>query len=659
MATFQIESEYQLAGGQPQAVEALEAGFRQGKPHQVLRGITGSGKTFVMANLIQRLQRPTLVMAHNKTLAAQLYREFKGFFPHNAVEYFVSYYDYYQPEAFVPSSNTYIEKDSAINDELDKMRLSATRALFEREDVIIVASVSCIYGLGSPEAYKGMLIYLKVGEAFERGELLRRLVENQYTRNDYDFHRGTFRVRGDVIEVFPADGDDAIRIELFGDEVEAISRIDPLRGKKLELLSKAAIYPATHYVSPPGEIPETVNLIEQELKERLKVLKQQSKLVEHQRLEQRARFDMEMLLETGTCKGVENYSRVIQRRPPGSAPPTLLDYFPKSSLLFVDESHVAIPQVRGMYQGDFSRKTTLVEHGFRLPSALDNRPLTFEEYEARIRQPIYVSATPGKYEMEKTGGETVDLIIRPTGLLDPPIFVRPVAGQVDDMLEEIRATAANNQRVLITTLTKRMSEDLTKYYQDLGVRVRYMHSEIHTLERAEIIRDLRLGVFDVLVGINLLREGLDLPEVALIGVMDADKEGFLRSASALIQTCGRAARNLDGRVIFYGDKITESMGAAIEETNRRRQVQQEFNQLHHITPRQVFRPVEVSMLAYKETDELVADRAAIVAVEADLEKQIARLEKEMLAAAKALDFEKAAELRDAVTFLKKHELGVA
>ncbi|MDH4121868.1 MAG: excinuclease ABC subunit UvrB [Deltaproteobacteria bacterium] len=660
MPPFQLESEYALAGGQPQAVDQLEAGYLEGRPHQVLMGITGSGKTFVMANLIQRLQRPTLVLAHNKTLAAQLYREFKGFFPHNAVEYFVSYYDYYQPEAYVPSTDMYIEKDSAINDELDRMRLSATRALFEREDVIIVSSVSCIYGLGSPEAYKGMLIYLKVGEKISREKLLARLVEIQYDRNDYDFHRGVFRVRGDVVEVFPADADHALRIELFGDEIEAISRVDPLRGTKLELLSKAAIYPASHYVSPREEIPETVELIAAELKGRLAELKKLGKLVEHQRLETRTRFDMEMLEETGTCKGIENYSRLIQRRAPGSAPPTLLDYFPPNSLFFVDESHVTMPQVRGMYLGDFSRKTTLVEHGFRLPSALDNRPLKFAEYEARIRQSIYVSATPGGYELEKTGGEAVELIIRPTGLLDPPITVRPVAGQVDDMLEEIRQAAAQGSRVLITTLTKRMSEDLTQYYQNLGVRVRYMHSEIDTLERAEIIRDLRLGEFDVLVGINLLREGLDLPEVALIGVLDADKEGYLRSFSSLIQTCGRAARNLHGRVIFYADRVTESMRMAMAETERRRAIQQAYNEAHGITPRAVIRPVEASMVAARpEAASAVRDRAPLLAVEADLAKQIARLEKQMLAAAKALDFETAAELRDAIAFLKRHELGVA
>ena len=657
MPQFQLVAPYTLAGSQPQAVERLVSGFRSGRQHQVLLGITGSGKTFVMANAIERLQRPTLVMAPNKTLAAQLYQEFKSYFPYNAVEYFVSYYDYYQPEAYLPSTDTYIEKDSSINDELDKMRLSATRALFEREDVVIVASVSCIYGLGSPEAYKGMLIYLKVGDTIERSELLSKLVDVQYKRNDYDFHRGTFRVRGDVIEIFPADSDDAIRVELFGDEVEAISRIDPVRGKKLELLSKAAIYPATHYVSPTEEGPETVRMIRDELRERLAELKAQHKLLEYQRLEQRTLYDIEMLEETGTCKGVENYSRIIQRRAPGSSPPTLLNYFPRNSLLFLDESHVGVPQIKGMYLGDFSRKSTLVEHGFRLPCAIDNRPLKFEEYEALIEQSIYVSATPGPYEMDHMDDEVVELVIRPTGLLDPPIEVRPVEGQVDDMLDEIRRCVEDGDRVLITTLTKRMSEDLTRYYEELGVRVRYMHSEIDTLERAEILRDLRLGHFDVLVGINLLREGLDLPEVALIGIFDADKEGFLRSFRSLIQTCGRAARNAKGRVIFYADRITESMRMAMGETDRRRRLQEEHNRANNITPRPIIRPIEGHMVDTEA--EAAADRTTTVQVETDIHLQISRLEKEMLAAAKDLEFERATELRDAIAYLKKWDLGLA
>jgi excinuclease ABC subunit B len=657
MTQFQLESKFDLTGGQPLAVDKLTAGFLANKRHQVLLGITGSGKTFVMANVIQRIQRPTLVIAPNKTLAAQLYQEFKAFFPHNAVEYFVSYYDYYQPEAYVPSTDTYIEKDSSINDELDRMRLSATRSLFEREDVVIVASVSCIYGLGSPEAYRGMLIYLKVGDTIPRSELLARLIQIQYSRNDYDFHRGTFRVRGDVIEVFPADADDAIRIELFGDEVEAISRIDPLRGRKIELLSKAAIYPASHYVSPQEDVPLTVELIRNELRERLQELRSQNKLLEAQRLEQRTLFDLEMIEETGTCKGVENYSRHIQRRAPGSPGPTLLDYFPKHSLLFLDESHVTVPQLGAMYKGDFSRKSTLVEHGFRLPSAVDNRPLKFEEFEALIERNIYVSATPGPYELEHAGGEVVELIIRPTGLLDPPIEVRPVGGQVDDLLGEIRLRAAAGERVLVTTLTKRMAEDLTRHYEELGVRVRYMHSDIDALERSEILRDLRLGHFDVLVGINLLREGLDLPEVSLVGILDADKEGYLRSHRSLLQTCGRAARHPRGRVIFYADTITASMRTVLDETERRRTVQHAYNLAHNITPAAIVKSIAEHMVA--EPMLQVAEADAPVPVEKDVIRQVQRLEKDMLQAAKNLDFEKAAELRDAIAYLKRRNLGVA
>ena len=656
MPKFQLISEFGPTGGQPEAIQKLVDGFSAKKKHQVLFGITGSGKTYVMAKVIEQLQRPTLVFSHNKTLAAQLYQEFKNFFPHNSVEFFVSYYDYYQPEAYVPRQDLYIEKDTAINDELDRMRLSATRALFEREDVVIVASVSCIYGLGSPEAYLGMLIYLKVGDTIDRNDLLARLVETNYQRNDYDFHRGVFRVRGDVIEVFPAYADDAIRIELFGDEVEALSRIDPIRGTKLELLSKIGIYPASHYVSPADEKPETVRLIREELRERLQELKAADQLVEYQRLEQRTLYDLEMIEETGTCKGIENYSRIIQRRGPGSSPPTLLNYFPKNSLLFVDESHVTIPQIRAMSLGDYSRKSTLVEFGFRLPSAVDNRPLTFEEYEEMIEQSIYVSATPGPYEEEQAKGEVVELIIRPTGLLDPKIEVRPVSGQVDDLLEEIRGRAADGDRVLVTTLTKRMSEDLTKYYQDLGVRVRYLHSEIDTLERAEILRDLRLGEFDVLVGINLLREGLDLPEVSLVAILDADKEGYLRSRRSLLQTCGRAARNTKGRVIFYADSITDSMRAVIEETDRRRDLQRAYNESHGIVPQQIVKAVGEGLVAMSDQ---VAERTPPLAVEVDIFRQIKRLEKEMLVAAKDLEFERAAELRDAIAFLKRRDLGVA
>ena len=657
MPNFQLQAKFPLAGGQPLAVEALVERWRAGQKHQVLLGITGSGKTFVMANMIQQLQRPTLVIAPNKILAAQLYQEFKGFFPHNRVEFFVSYYDYYQPEAYVPRKDLYIEKDSSINDELDRMRLSSTNALFEHEDVIIVASVSCIYGIGSPETYRGMLIFLKVGDTLERGDLLSRLVENQYQRNEYDFHRGTFRVRGDVIEIFPADSDNALRIELFGDEVEAISRIDPVRGTKIELLSKIGIYPATHYVAPADELPETVELIRDELRGRLTELRGENKLVEAQRLEQRTLFDIEMLEETGTCKGIENYSRIIQRREPGSASPTLLSYFPKGSLLFIDESHVTIPQLGAMYKGDFSRKTTLVEYGFRLPSAIDNRPLKFEEYEARNLQVVYLSATPGPYELESCEGVQVELIIRPTGLLDPPIEVRPVSGQVDDLLEEIRTTAAHKERVLVTTLTKRMSEDLTRYYEELGVRVRYMHSEIDTLERDEILRDLRLGHFDVLVGINLLREGLDLPEVSLVAILDADKEGFLRSRRSLLQTCGRAARNPKGRVIFYADRITKSMGEVIEETDRRRDAQRAHNEANGIVPRATLRDIPERLGATEEPR--VAEPFPNLTVETNALAQIKRLEKEMLVAAKALEFEKAAELRDGISYLKRRNLGIA
>ena len=657
MPKFQLQSSFTPAGSQPEAIEALIEGWRREKAHQVLLGITGSGKTFVMANMIQALQRPTLVLAPNKVLAAQLYQEFKAFFPHNAVEYFVSYYDYYQPEAYVPRKDLYIEKDSSINDELDRMRLASTNALFEREDVIIVASVSCIYGIGSPETYKGLLIFLKVGDTLDRSDLISRLVENQYQRNEYDFHRGTFRVRGDVIEIFPADADQALRIELFGDEVEAISRIDPVRGTKIELLSKVGVYPATHYATPPDEMPETVELIRAELAERLGRLRDQNKLLEAQRLEQRTLFDIEMLEETGTCKGIENYSRILQRRAPGSAPPTLISYFPKGSLFFIDESHVAVPQLGAMFKGDFSRKSTLVEHGFRLPSAIDNRPLKFEEYETRVTQLVYVSATPGPYELEKSQDEVVELIIRPTGLLDPPIEIRPVAGQVDDLLEELRVRAARKERVLVTTLTKRMSEDLTRHYEELGVRVRYMHSEIDTLERDEILRDLRLGVFDVLVGINLLREGLDRPEVSLVAILDADKEGFLRSRRSLLQTCGRASRNLDGRVIFYADRITGSMQEVIDETDRRRTAQRAYNEAHGIVPRAAVRAI-ADRLSPSEGAK-VAEPVPGVTVEADVMGQVRRLEKEMVAAAKSLDFEKAAELRDAVAYLKRRNLGVA
>ncbi len=661
MSRFQLQSKYVLTGDQPQAVDALLAGFAADAPHQTLLGVTGSGKTFIMANVIAQLQRPTLVIAPNKILAAQLYQEFQSFFPHNAVEYFVSYYDYFQPEAYVPSRNVYIEKDSSQNDELDRMRLAATYALFEREDVIIVASVSCIYGLGSPEQYKGMKVYLRIGDAIERELLLARLVESQYKRNDYDFHRGCFRVRGDVVEVFPANAEDAIRIELFGDEVEAISRVDPVRGTKLELLTKAAIYPATHYATPQDQMPAAVQQIRQELQARLIEFKSQKKLLEAQRLEQRTLCDVEMLEETGSCKGIENYSRILQSRAPGSAGPTLLDFFPRQSLLFIDESHVTVPQLGAMNRGDISRKTTLVDHGFRLPCALDNRPLTFAEFEQRIDQAVYVSATPGPYEIEHSGGAMVEAVVRPTGLLDPPIEVRPIANQVDDLLDEIRTCTEKKERVLATTLTKRMSEDLTKYYEDLGVRVRYMHSENNAIERAEILRDLRLGEFDVLIGINLLREGLDIPEVALVAILDADKEGYLRSYRSLMQTCGRAARNVGGRVIFYADRVTDSMRLVIEETERRQTKQRAYNARHGITPTQIVRDISASLVP---TSTAQATLLTVHGQEIDpldhakMEKQIKQLQKQMLAAAKDLDFEGAAQYRDALRDLKRMQLGV-
>ena len=556
---FNLQSEFKPSGDQPQAIEALVNGVEEKQKHQVLLGITGSGKTFAMANVVQNLQRPTLVIAHNKTLAAQLYNEFQAFFPENAVEYFVSYYDYYQPEAYVPSRDLYIEKDTALNDDLDRLRLSATRSLLERRDVLIVASVSCIYGIGSPEKYEKMLLIFKVGERFSRQVILARLVELLYTRNDIDFHRGTFRVRGDVIDIYLAESESAIRVELFGDEIESLVRFDPLTGKKQISYQHFVIYPASHYVAPAEHIPETLRLIREELRERLEDLHANNKILEAQRLLQRTEYDLEMIEQTGSCSGIENYSRIIDRRVAGTPPATLLNYFPDDSLIFVDESHMTLPQLRAMNRGDFSRKSTLVEHGFRLPSAVDNRPLQFPEFVEFPQTKIYVSATPGDYELEQTEGQMAELVVRPTGLLEPIIEIRPVLGQVDDILHEIRMRAKRNERVLITTLTKRMAEDLTEYYDDLDVRVRYMHSDVDVVERTQILHDLRAGEFDVLVGINLLREGLDLPEVSLVGIFDADKEGFLRSVRSLIQTCGRASRNANGRVIMYADKITASM----------------------------------------------------------------------------------------------------
>jgi excinuclease ABC subunit B len=603
MSPFKLVSEFQPKGDQPQAIQALSESFLKGVPHQVLLGVTGSGKTFTMANVIEKVQKPTLVISHNKTLAAQLYGEFKELFPENAVEFFVSYYDYYQPEAYIPSTDTYIEKDTQINEDIDKMRHSATRSLLERNDVIIVASVSCIYGLGSPEAYHGMLLHLEKGMTISREEILSKLVEIQYERNDIDFHRGTFRVRGDVIEVFPAHEEyRAIRIELFGDEVEAISEVDPIRGKVIQPLDKVPIYPGSHYVTFPDRMEKAIRNIREELEERVEWFKSRNQLLEAQRLEQRTNFDLEMLKELGYCQGIENYSRHLTGRKAGEPPPILLDYYPKDYLLFIDESHVAVPQLIGMYRGDRSRKETLVEYGFRLPSALDNRPLMFEEFEERVRQVVYVSATPSDYEMKKSSGRIVEQIIRPTGLSDPSLEVRPAKNQVDDLLEEIQKQVKKKERVLVTTLTKRMAEDLTEYYADLGIRVKYLHSDIDTLDRIEIIRDLRLGKFDVLIGINLLREGLDLPEVSLVAILDADKEGFLRSEKSLIQTFGRAARNVNGQVILYADKMTGAMDQAILETSRRRKIQEEYNKVHRITPQTVKKSVRNILASIYDAD---------------------------------------------------------
>ncbi len=661
MNRFRLVSEFEPKGDQPQAIEALSKDVREGVPHQVLLGVTGSGKTFTMANVIERVQKPALVISHNKTLAAQLYGEFKELFPENAVEFFVSYYDYYQPEAYIPSSDTYIEKDTLINDDIDKMRHSATRSLLERNDVVIVASVSCIYGLGSPEAYHGMLLFLEKGMSITREEILSKLVEIQYVRDDIDFHRGTFRVRGDVIEVFPAHEENkAIRIELFGDEVDALSEIDPLRGKVLQPLGKVPIYPGSHYVTFPDRMRIAIQSIRQELKERVEWFRSQNRLLEAQRLEQRTNFDLEMLQELGYCQGIENYSRHLTGRMPGEPPPVLLDYYPKDYLLFIDESHVTIPQLIGMYRGDRSRKETLVEYGFRLPSALDNRPLMFEEFEERVHQIVYVSATPGDYEMKKSNGWIVEQIIRPTGLSDPMLEVKPAKHQVDDLLEEIRKRVKKKERVLVTTLTKRMAEDLTEYYADLGIRVKYLHSDIDTLDRVEIIRELRLGKFDVLIGINLLREGLDLPEVSLVAILDADKEGFLRSGRSLIQTFGRAARNVNGQVILYADKMTGAMDQAILETDRRRRIQDEYNRVHDITPETVKKSVRNILASIYEADYFtvpaVSDVKEGYISPKEIPMMIEQMKKEMKEAADRLEFERAAELRDKIHELEEIEL---
>jgi len=664
--SFKLVSNYQPQGDQPAAIEALTRNLLDGVPSQVLLGVTGSGKTFTMANVIARVNRPTLVMAPNKTLAAQLYNEFKGLFPDNAVRYFVSYYDYYQPEAYVPSTDTYIEKDSSINDEIDKLRHSATKALLERNDVLIVASVSCIYGLGEPEVYFEMLVFLEEGQRVERDRVLRKLVDIQYQRNDYDFHRGTFRVRGDTVEVFPAyEESRAVRIEFFGDEVEGLFEIDPLRGQVIRKLASVAIYPASHYVTTSDRMEVAVHNIRQELRERLEEFRLQNKLLEAQRLEQRTMYDLELLSEMGVCPGIENYSRHLTGRSPGQPPPVLLDYFPKNYLLFIDESHVTVPQIGGMYRGDRSRKQTLVDYGFRLPSALDNRPLNFEEFESFINQAIFVSATPGDYELRRSEGLVVEQLIRPTGLVDPEIEVRKAGTQVDDLLEEIRRRVERNERVLVTCLTKKMAEDLTDYYQDLGVRVRYLHSDIDTIERVEIIRSLRKGDFDVLVGINLLREGLDLPEVSMVAILDADKEGYLRSERSLIQTIGRAARNVNGRVLMYADHLTESMRKAIDETNRRRAKQLEYNRANGITPQTIVKAIGASLVEmYSPEWEVVPDvkpspqEAEEYVPPHELSQRISALRREMMAAAEELEYERAAQLRDQIKRLEMRALGL-
>jgi len=656
---FELATTYTPQGDQPRAIAELVAGLGAGEKDQVLLGVTGSGKTFTMAKIIEEVQRPALILAHNKTLAAQLYHEFKSFFPNNAVEYFVSYYDYYQPEAYIPAGDLFIEKEATINEELDKLRLAATRSLFERRDVIIVSSVSCIYGLGSPEAYFGMLLLLERGQKIKREDITRRLVEILYDRNDVDFRRGTFRVRGDIIEIYPTYDENAYRIELFGDEIDSLAQIDPLFGTVRQKYSRLPIYPKSHYVVQPERKSAATNSILAELEVWEKELEQQGRLVESQRIHQRTRYDLEMIKSVGYCHGIENYSRHFSGRLAGEPPPTLLDYFPPDYLVFIDESHVTIPQIHGMWHGDRSRKQNLVDYGFRLPSAMDNRPLKFEEFEGRTGQTVYVSATPGPYELTKSSGVVVEQIIRPTGLVDPQVEIRPVKGQIDDLLAEIRERTKLNQRVLVTTLTKRMSEDLANYYTEVGVRCRYMHSEIETLERIKLLRDLRKGEYDVLIGINLLREGLDLPEVSLVAILDADKEGFLRSQGSLIQTIGRAARHVEGRAILYADKMTDSMRRAIDETDRRRVKQVAYNQENGITPASILRPLEMGLAGILKADyaDLTDEAAGIpeFATQDELETYIGKLESDMREAAKKFEFEKAAKLRDTVKDLRTKE----
>ena len=657
---FQLVSSYKPRGDQPRAIDELVSGLAAGEKHQVLLGVTGSGKTFTMAKVIEQTNRPALILAHNKTLAAQLYHEFKQFFPSNAVEYFVSYYDYYQPEAYIPAGDLYIEKEATINEELDKLRLSATRSLFERRDAIIVSSVSCIYGLGSPEAYYGMLLLLEKGQRISRKDITRRLVEILYERNDTDFRRGTFRVRGDVIEVYPTYDETAYRIELFGDEIDSLSQIDPLFGTVKQKYARLPIYPKSHYVVQPERKAEAVDSIVSELNEWTAYLEAEGRMVEAQRVHQRTRFDLEMIKSMGYCHGIENYSRHFSGRLPGEAPPTLLDYFPRDFVLFVDESHATIPQVHGMWHGDRSRKQNLVDYGFRLPSAMDNRPLKFEEFENRVSQAIYVSATPGPYELTRSAGVVVEQVIRPTGLVDPEVEIRPVKGQIDDLLAEIRDRAQRNERVLVTTLTKRMSEDLAGYYTEVGVRCRYMHSEIETLERVKLLAGLRKGEFDVLIGINLLREGLDLPEVSLVAILDADKEGFLRSAGSLIQTMGRAARHIEGRAILYADRVTDSMRQAMNETDRRRELQRAYNQENGITPQSILSKVDMGLaqILRAEYGEVLEEEAAAMPdfrTQEEVDQYIAKLETDMRAAARQFEFEKAARLRDTIRELREKE----